>query len=88
MVLERDENLLLKVVDDYIACPAGKVREILLDEFGGHVTAKAQFEEAIRDYLDCSRRSAWSYVKNALDKGSIYKKWNRKFFEIFASAGG
>jgi hypothetical protein len=87
MVLERDENLLLKVVDNYIACPSGKVREILLQEFGGHVKAKSQLEDAIMEYLECSRRSAWSYVKNALNEGSVYRNRNGKCVEIFASAG-
>ena len=63
----------MNVTDEDTLCPPAKVREIL-DSIGGEVDKQSQLVEAIMNEVDCSPRSAQTFIYRAVEMKAIIEK--------------
>jgi hypothetical protein len=85
LLLERDEHLLLNVVEEDSLCPPSKVRDLLY-QLGGDSLSK-DLQEAITEEVQCSKRTAIKYIKNAEQMEFIKHRTEGKNKFYFISEG-
>ncbi|MFZ5448166.1 MAG: AAA family ATPase [Thermodesulfobacteriota bacterium] len=75
ILLERDECFLHHITEEDVMCSPEQVKAILT-ALGGQVDGQGKLLEAIIEAVNCTERSAVSYIKIAVDRGFIRAEIN------------
>jgi RecA-family ATPase len=79
LLLERGDDLLLRIGEEDTLCPPGRVKEILVSNFGGRVDMQKELLDAIQKETGCSPRTAKEGVKKAVEMKQINEFSNGRY---------